>query len=91
MENACSGFGPHRKIEIEEADGSSSGQNEYDLAVPFHGGFLVWRWRKISLLQPPSIGKVYGLVNGTQNKKKHGRNRFERFRCGDRREDLQER
>ena len=26
MESACSGDGPYRKIEIEEADGSSSGQ-----------------------------------------------------------------
>ena len=31
VESACSGFGPYRNIEIEEADGS--GQKEYDLAV----------------------------------------------------------
>ena len=32
------GFGPYRKIEIEEADSSCSGQKEYDFVVPFHGG-----------------------------------------------------
>ena len=31
-----SGFGRHRKIELEEANGS--GKNEYDLVVPFLGG-----------------------------------------------------
>ena len=35
--SACSGFGPYRKIKIEEADGSSSGQKEYNLAVLVHG------------------------------------------------------
>ena len=34
-----SGDGSHAKIKIEEADDSSSGQKEYDLVVPFHGGF----------------------------------------------------
>ena len=31
------GFGTHRKIDIEEADGSSSGHTEYNLAVLVHG------------------------------------------------------
>ena len=37
MESARSGFGPYRKTEIEEADGSSSKQKEYNLAVLVHG------------------------------------------------------
>ena len=32
--------GPHRKIEIEEADGGSSRQKEYDFAFSVHG--IVW-------------------------------------------------
>ena len=31
MESACILFGPFRNVEIEEADGSSSGQEEYNL------------------------------------------------------------
>ena len=38
--STCSGFGLCRKIEIEEADGSSSGQKEYDLFVLVHGS--IW-------------------------------------------------
>ena len=35
VESACSGFSPFRKIEIEEAAGSSNGQKEYILAALF--------------------------------------------------------
>ena len=33
VERLCSGDGSHRKIKVEEADGSNSGQNECDLLV----------------------------------------------------------
>ena len=43
------------------------------LPCPFSWRLLVVRWRKISLLWPPSIGrKGYGLENGQLNKKKLG-------------------
>ena len=35
--HAVGGFGPNRKIETEEADGSSSGQIEHNLSVLVHG------------------------------------------------------
>ena len=38
------GFGPNRKIEIEEADGSSSGPKEYNLAVLVHGS--IWHLKQ---------------------------------------------
>ena len=37
VESACSGYG---KIEIEEANGSGSGQKEYNLVVTVHGS--IW-------------------------------------------------
>ena len=39
VESACSRVGPTERLKIEEAGGSSSGQKEYNLVVPFHGGF----------------------------------------------------
>ena len=38
--SACSRYGSHGKIEIEEANGSGSGQKEYDLVVTIHGS--IW-------------------------------------------------
>ena len=38
--SACSRYDSHRKIEIEEANGSGTGQNEYNLVVPVHGS--IW-------------------------------------------------
>ena len=38
--SACSGFGPYRKIGIEEADGSSSGEKEHSLKIFVHGS--IW-------------------------------------------------
>ena len=73
VESACSGFGPYRKIEVEETDGSCCGQKELNLSVLRSWRPLVLRWRKISLLWPPSIGqKEPGLENGIMNKKKLG-------------------
>ena len=66
VESACSLFGPFRNIEIEEADGSSSGQEEYNLV-----GFGSWKslaskWRRSSPFWPLSTGqKGRGLANGT--------------------------
>ena len=40
MVSSCSRDGSYGKVQIEEADGSSSGQQEHDLFVPFHGS--VW-------------------------------------------------
>ena len=40
LESSCSGDRSHGKVKIEETDGSSSsGQKEYDLVVPLHGGY----------------------------------------------------
>ena len=38
--SSCSGNGSNGKIEIEETGGSSSGQQEYDFVVRFHGGLI---------------------------------------------------
>ena len=40
VESACSRNCTHRKIKIEEADGSSSGQTEHDIVVFVHGS--IW-------------------------------------------------
>ena len=37
VESSCSGDSSHGKVEIEETDGSSSGQKEYSLLVHVHG------------------------------------------------------
>ena len=38
--SSCSGNSSNGTIEIEETGGSSSGQQEYDLVVPCHGGLV---------------------------------------------------
>ena len=69
--STCSGDGSYRKI--EEADGSSSGQKEYDLVVLSSWKHLALKWKKSSQLWLLRHGqKGRGLANGTQNKKKHG-------------------
>ena len=40
VESACSRDGSYGKVKIQEADGSHSGQKEYEIFVSFHGG--VW-------------------------------------------------
>ena len=62
--------GSNGKIEIEETDGSSSGQKGCDLFVPCHGGLWFLRLRKISLFWPRSIGqKEFGRENGNQEQR----------------------
>ena len=56
--STCSGFGPNRKIEIEEADGSSSGQKGHSLAVLVQGS----RW-------PRSRGITLHLGHSVQGKR----------------------
>ena len=73
VESACSRDGSCGKIEIEEADGSSSGQKKHDLAVFVDGSILALNWEKRSALRLPRPGqKEHGQENGTINKKKHG-------------------
>ena len=40
VESACGRYGSYGKIEIEEANGSGSGQKKYNLVVPVHGS--IW-------------------------------------------------
>ena len=68
----CSRDGSHGKVEIEEADGSSSGQKGHDLSVLVHGSIWPCSGRKSSLPWPLSIGhKEYGQGNGVTIRKKH--------------------
>ena len=39
LESQCSLDSSHGKVKIEETEGSSRGQKEYDLVVFLHGGF----------------------------------------------------
>ena len=71
--SSCSGDGSNGKVTIEEAGGSSSGEKEYDLVVPFHGGFWSGGGGRSLSTWPPSIRqKEYGLENGQLNRNKHG-------------------
>ena len=70
VESACSGDGPSRKIYIEETDGSSSGQKENDIVVPFSWRPLASKWRRNFPLWPLNTGqKEPGWEDGIMNKK----------------------
>ena len=60
----AAGMVPARKIKIEEADGSSSGQKEYNIA-PYSWKPLALKWKKSQLSTMATQ-----TANGTQNKKK---------------------
>ena len=73
VESARSRDGSHGKVEIEEADGSSSGYKEYNFVVRVHVEPLALKWKKSSLLRLLRLGQnERGLANGTMNKKKLG-------------------
>ena len=44
--SACSGFGPHREIEIEETDGSCSGHKRAQPPCPYSWKHVASKWRK---------------------------------------------
>ena len=73
VESACNGFGSNGKIEIEETDGSSSGQKEDDLFVPFHGGLGLEVEEDLFTQATRSIGqKKSGRESGIRSKMKLG-------------------
>ena len=77
----CSGDGSHGEVKIEETDGSSSRQKEYDLIVLVHRRHTAWKWKKSFPPWPLSIGqKEFGLEHGGTNKKKRGSGKFKKFR-----------
>ena len=85
MESACSGFGSYRKIEIEEADGSSREGKRVQPRCP-----CAWKHKasKLRVNFPPwplSVGqKESGRESGIMSKEKLGCNRFVKFRRGGR-------
>ena len=68
--SACRRGGPYGESEIEEADRSSSGQKEYNLAAFVHGSFCPGNGGGALHLGHSVLGKnESGLENGTMNEK----------------------
>ena len=72
MESACSGLGPYRKTEVEEADCSSSGQKEYNFAVLVHGSMWLEVEEELSILATQCWAEGAWIGKWHQEQKKLG-------------------